>query len=136
MTFHIDGIPRSSFWPSNKYNKKYNIINNNNKNNIYNDKYDVTCVSVVFSGMLMMTFIDKLIDILVQYTFLYCTHSALCCCVIRLKLTILNYKHTPSLPAQSLLRHIISSWTKFFFSSSTLNVGSSSNAAFFLVRFA
>ena len=63
MTFHVDGIPRSSFWPSIKYNKKYNINNNNNnKNNIYNDKYDVTCVSVVFSGMLMMTFMDKLID--------------------------------------------------------------------------
>ena len=62
MTFHVDGIPRSSFWPSNKYNKKYNIINNNINNNIYNDKYDVTCVSVVFSGMLMMTFMDKLID--------------------------------------------------------------------------
>lgn len=65
MTFHVDGIPRSSFWPSNKYNKKYYINNNNsnnNNNNINNDKYDVTCVSVVFSGMLMMTFMDKMTD--------------------------------------------------------------------------
>jgi len=107
--FNVDGIPWSSFWPSNKHNKKYYIINNNINYNIYNDNYDVTCVSVVVSGMLMMTFMDKLIDILVQYTFFYCTHSALCCCVIRLKLTTLNYKPTPILPAQSLLRYIISS---------------------------
>jgi hypothetical protein len=65
VTFHVDGIPRSSFWSSNKYNKKYNINNNNNNNNynINHDKYDVTCVSVVFSGILMMIDMEEMMSV-------------------------------------------------------------------------